>query len=350
MDSIKDNTDTPLRLLIVGAGGFTGGFIAEEALRRGFDTYAGIRASTSRKYLSDKRIKFIELDFENPDSLADSLSKTLPNGYKWDYIVYNLGATKCTNFTDFNRINYEYLRLFTEALKQADKVPTKMLYMSSLSAMGPGDEKDYTPFSETRIPMPNTRYGASKIKAEMWLATAGIPYVIFRATGIYGPREKDYFLMFKSIAAGFDFSVGLRKQLLSFIYVEDIAVAIFDALQKAPVGKTYIIAEERSYTQKEFRTLVAKELGQRFVIPIRIPLWGVYIVSLIAEKIGLLRGRPATLNRDKFHIMRQRNWSADISAARRDFAFNPSTSLKEGIQRSIKWYRENNWLGKPFIP
>ena len=332
------------RVLITGAGGFVGGFIVEESLKRGFETWAAVRRSTSREFLQDDRINFIELDFNNPESLAQTLNEALPQGEKWDYIIYNLGATKCANFADFNRINYEYLRAFTQALHDSGMIPKKLLYMSSLSVMGPGDEKNYTPFTTQRIPAPNTRYGASKLKAEMWLQTAGIPSIIFRATGIYGPHERDYFLMFKSINKGFDFSVGFRKQMLSFIYVDDLVKAMYDALEKAPAGKTYIIAEPRGYTQKEFRKLVADALGRKFVLPVQLPLWAVYAVSCIAEKIGVARNRPSTLNRDKFNIMKQRNWNADISDARADFGFAPATTLATGIRKSIEWYKDNGWL------
>lgn len=333
------------RVLITGAGGFVGGFIVEESLRRGFETWAAVRRSTSREFLQDDRINFIELDFNNPQTLAQTLNDALPQGEKWDYIIYNLGATKCTNFADFNRINYDYLRLFTDALFETGKVPDKFLYMSSLSALGPGDEKDFTPFNANSIPSPNTKYGASKLKAEMHLAmTPELPYIIFRATGIYGPHEKDYFMMLKSIKSGFDFSVGMRKQMLSFIYVRDLVEAMFEAIDKAPIGKTYLIAEDRSYTQKEFRKISAGELGKKLVIPMCMPIWAVYIVSVLAEKWGVLRMKPSTLNRDKFNIMKQRNWSVDISEARKDFGFTPKVDLKEGVKRSIRWYKENNWL------
>lgn len=333
------------RVLVVGAGGFVGSFIVEESLRRGYETWAAVRKRTSRVFLQDPRINFIELDYDDPSALANTLKETLSDDERWNYIIYNLGATKCTNFADFNRINYDYLRNFTDALIKCDKIPDKMLYMSSLSALGPGDEKGYTPFNSKSIPTPNTKYGASKLKAEMHLAmTPEIPHVIFRATGIYGPRETDYFMMFKSIKSGFDFSVGLRKQMLSFIYVEDLVEAMFMALDKAPTGKTYLIAEGRSYTQKEFREISSRELGKRFVIPMKMPIWAVYIVSFLAEKWGLLRMKPSTLNRDKFHIMKQRNWSVNIAEACEDFGFNPRVNLQEGVKRSIKWYRENKWL------
>lgn len=49
------------RVLITGAGGFVGGFIVEESLKRGFETWAAVRRSTSREFLQDDRINFIEL-------------------------------------------------------------------------------------------------------------------------------------------------------------------------------------------------------------------------------------------------------------------------------------------------
>lgn len=331
------------KILVVGAGGFAGGFLVEEGLNRGYEVWAGVRASTSRKYLTDPRIKFLELDFDDYDKLKEALSKAPVEG-RWDWIVYNLGATKCLSFSDFSKINYEYLRLFTDALNATDKVSGKLLYMSSLSAVGPGDEKEYTPFTEKMIPHPNTRYGASKLKAEMHLAMSGIPYIIFRATGIYGPRDKDYFLMFEAIKKGVDFSVGYKKQLLSFIYVEDLARAVYDALEKAPVGETYNVAEPRTYTQKEFRDIASKAVGKKHVVGIAMPLWGVKIVSAIAEKWGVARMKPSTLNRDKFNIMKQRNWAVDITKARESFGFSPKVDLREGVEKAVAWYKKEGWL------
>lgn len=333
------------RVLVVGAGGFAGGFICEECLRRGYATWAGVRATTSRKYLADERLKFVTLDFDSPESLAGDLREALPDS-KWDYVIYNLGATKCLNFSDFNRINYQYLQRFTDALKEAGMVPEKLLYISSLSAMGPGDEKGYTPYTEKMIPIPNTRYGASKLKAEMWLQTCGIPSIIFRATGIYGPRDKDYFLMFKTIGNGFDFSAGYGRQLLSFLYVEDLARACCDALEKSKTGQTYIVGHPRVYTQKEFRKLVGAAIGRKNVIPVALPLWTVKTVSGIAEKIGVAKGKPSTLNSDKYRIMAQRNWAIDINKAREGFGFDPQVDLPEGVERAAKWYIDEGWLSR----
>lgn len=331
------------KVLVAGAGGFVGGFIVEEGLRRGCEVWAGVRASTSRVYLTDPRIHFAELDFTSPASLADSLGKYAPEG-GWDYIVYNLGLTKALRFSDFNRVNHDLLRMFTEAIKELALVPRKFLYMSSLSVMGPGEPGSYAEFTEDMIPFPDTKYGASKLKAEMLLVSSGLDYIILRPTGVYGPRDNDYYLMYKSIGSGFDFSVGFKRQSLTFIYVTDLAKAVFDALEKAPCGNVYFISEKRSYSQKEYRRIVLDALGRGFALPVRVPLWGLKVVSVIAEKIGALRGKPSTLNRDKYHIMRQRNWNVSTRKAERDFGFKALVSLREGVKESVDWNKAHHRL------
>ncbi len=337
----KDNQQSVLagkRLLVVGAGGFIGGFICTEGIRRGMQVTAGVRQSTSRRYLTDTALDFLVLDYDDPAAMEHAVSESP----RWDYIIYNLGATKAATFPEFNLINYEYLRRFVEALKKTDHVPERFLYMSSLSALGPGDEKGYTPLDSSTVPNPNTRYGLSKVKAEQYLEyQSGMPYIIFRPTGVYGPHEKDYLMMVKSIDSHFDFGVGFKPQMLTFIYVDDLVTAMFDALVSGKVGKKYIISEERSYTQKEFRQIVADELGAKWVIPVRLPLWMTWVASYVAEKIGHLRARPSTLNRDKFKIMKQRNWNADVSDAQRDFGFKTRFSLRDGIRETVHAYREN---------
>ena len=57
------------KILITGASGFIGSFIVEKALELGFDTYAGIRSSSSKQYLKDERIKFVDLNLSDKESL-----------------------------------------------------------------------------------------------------------------------------------------------------------------------------------------------------------------------------------------------------------------------------------------
>ena len=79
-----------MTILITGASGFIGSFIVEEALRRGFETWAAVRGSSSRTYLTDERIHFIELDLSSEQALTDQLQ-----GHSFDYVVHAAGVTKC---------------------------------------------------------------------------------------------------------------------------------------------------------------------------------------------------------------------------------------------------------------
>ena len=103
-------------------------------------------------------------------------------------------------------------------------------------------------------------------------------------------------------------------------------------------NRKYIISENQAYTQKEFRNIVAKELGRKLVIPVKLPMWAVWTASAIAEKIAKMRCTTSTLNRDKFKIMAQRNWNADISDAVAEFGFSPKIDLREGIRRTVAAY------------
>ncbi|MDR1883652.1 MAG: NAD(P)-dependent oxidoreductase [Prevotella sp.] len=333
------------RILITGASGFIGSFLVEKALAKGYETWAGIRESSSREYLRDSRIRFIDLVFNDKDKLAGQLSEFASQHGKFDYIIHNAGVTKCLDPDDFDRVNFRYTANFIDALKTAGATPDKFILMSSLSAFGTGDEENYTSVKATDTPNPNTAYGKSKLKAETYLqATNGFPYIILRPTGVYGPREKDYFLMLKTVKSGLDVGAGFKPQHLTFIYVKDLVEAAYLALESKIQDGAYFVADGDVYTDKQYTQLVKETIGKKHVLSLKIPLWLLKIISAIAEDISGLRKKPSTLNRDKYKIMKQRNWECDIAPLVNDLHFSPGYNLKQGLKESLKWYMENGWL------
>ncbi|MDR2955170.1 MAG: NAD(P)-dependent oxidoreductase [Prevotella sp.] len=333
------------RILITGASGFIGSFLVEKALEKGYETWAGIRKSSSREYLQDSRIRFIDLNFSNKEKLVEQINEFLKDHGKFDYIAHNAGVTKCLNTADFDRINFQYTANFVDALKEANAVPEKFVLMSSLSAYGVGDEINYTPIKLSDTPNPNTAYGHSKLKAERYLqSTDNFPYIIFRPTGVYGPREKDYFLMVKTVKSGLDVGAGFKPQHLTFIYVKDLVDAIYSGLESEVKNKNYFVADGDVYTDKEYTQLVKECIGKKHVLRLKVPLWLLKIISIIAESISKWTKKPSTLNRDKYKIMKQRNWECDITPLVEDLSFSPRYNLKRGLEESVKWYKENGWL------
>ena len=228
-------------VLITGASGFIGSFIVEEALKRRFGVWAGIRSTSSKKYLKNRKIHFLELDFAHPNELRAQLSGHKGTYNKFDYIIHCAGVTKCSDKKTFDYVNYLQTKYFIDTLKALNMVPKQFIYISTLSVFGPVREKDYTPIEADDTPAPNTAYGFSKLKAELYIQSIpGFPYVIYRPTGVYGPRETDYFLMAKSIQKHVDFSVGFRRQDLTFVYVKDICLLYtFPSVRKYVLRVTF---------------------------------------------------------------------------------------------------------------
>ncbi len=329
------------KILVTGASGFIGSFIVEEALNRGFEVWAAVRRSSSRQFLSDERIHLIELNLQSERDLQQQLA-----GHDFTYVVHAAGVTKCLDKRDFFRINTEGTQHLVCAL-QAMHIPLKrFVYISSLSIMGAiREQQPYTEIREDDTPQPNTDYGLSKLQAEQWLqGQQGFPYVVLRPTGVYGPRERDYFMMAKSIKAHTDFAVGYRRQDITFIYVADVVQAVFLALEKGQTGRCYFLSDGEVYQSSTFSNLIRRELGNPWWIRITAPLWLLRVITFCGEYAGRLTGKVTALNNDKYNIMKQRNWRCDIEPARRELGFNPQVKLEEGVRRSIRWYLDNGWL------
>lgn len=213
-----------MNILVTGATGFIGSFIVEEAIKRGMNVWAAVRPTSSRKYISDPRINTIELDLGDKQRLKEQLG-----GHTFDYVVHAAGATKCLHKADFYRVNTDGTRHLADALVELRMPLRRFVFLSSLSVMGPvREQRPYADISVNDEPRPDTAYGMSKLKAERYLDSLdGFPVVTLRPTGVYGPREHDYFMMAQSIKKHTDFAAGLKPQDLTFIYVADVVQAVF---------------------------------------------------------------------------------------------------------------------------
>lgn len=335
-----------MKILITGASGFIGGFLVEEALRRGYDVWAGVRSSSSRTNLQDDRIHFIDLKYNNTEVLINQLEEFVAEYGAWDYIIHNAGLTKTPEKKNFFRVNTEYTINFIEALATAKCKPKKFLLMSSLSSYGQGDEKTFCPIRLDDPQKPDTAYGKSKLEAEKYLRRQNyFPYIILRPTGVYGPGEKDYFMEIKSIKSGLDFAVGTIPQRITFIYVKDLATVAFLALENETIrNRHYFVADGDVYTDESFARLIQDILQKKRVLHARIPLPLVNVACHCSEWIGKLLNKSMTLNTDKYIILKQRNWICDVEPLKKELNFTPAYPLRKGLEESIEWYTEKRWL------
>lgn len=335
------------RILITGASGFIGSTATDKALELGYEVWAGIRERSSRHYLQDERIRFIDLLYNDKEKLKEQLRAFTDKNGRFHHILHIAGLTKALHRADFDKVNYLHTRNLVEALTEIGALPDSFTLLSSLGAMGPGDECNYTPIGADQLPKPNTAYGKSKLKAENYLKSKsmeGFPYIILRPTGVYGPRDRDYLILMKAVKGGLDVGAGCKKQVLSFIHSEDLVQVIFTLIEKGISRREYLVADGDLYTDREFNAIVQQALEKKHVIRLKIPLFLVKPAAYISEKAAALFGKAATFNTDKYHIMKQRNWSCDTAPLKKDIGFIPKWRLKEGVHQTVEWYKKEGWL------
>jgi len=329
------------RILITGASGFIGSFFVEKALKLGYEIYAAIRETSDLSYLQDSRIIFFKANLSKKESIKEHIEKI----GRFDYIIHNAGLTKTCKKEMFDFVNYQITKNIIEVLTETNKIPDKFILISSLAAYGPGNSDTLKPIKISDEQKPVSFYGKSKLKTEKYLKSLNdFPYLIFRPTGVYGPREKDYFVMYKSIKKGIETYIGTKEQHITFIYVKDLVDVIFDAIKSDIINKSYFVTDLKSYTTKEFNNIVKKELNKK-TISIVMPTIIVKVIAFLSEKIScFLTKNVPTLNVEKFKEISEKNWLCDSTSLVNDFNYKPKYDLSKGLHETINWLKNKKLI------
>lgn len=324
------------RVLITGASGFVGYHLIVEALNSGLDVYASVRASSDVSHLKDLNLTFTNLEYSSIDALRKNLSDN-----KYDYIIHASGTTKAKNEAEYNRVNAEYSRNLGVAASES-KIE-KFVFVSSLAALGPSTKLQEVITDDTP-PIPVTSYGKSKLLAEQYLSSIkNLPLLTFRPTAVYGPREKDIFILFKSINIGLEPYIGRFNQQFSFIYVKDLASILVASLTSDLVDKNYIVSDGKTYDRyalADFSKAILKKRTLKFHLPIA----GVNAVASLLETIYSSSAKTPALNKEKMSELTAINWACSTDRLTHDLAFVPRYDLEAGLRETLLWYKENNWL------
>ena len=324
------------KVLITGASGFLGFHLIEAALEKNLDVYAGVRKSSDISHLSHLPISYAYLDLSSVDSLAKDMIES-----KYDYIIHAAGITKAKTQIQYNVVNADYSYNLGLAVQHAGIPLKKFIYISSLAAVGPLENMNEV-ITESTEPSPVTRYGKSKLLSEEKLQQLTVPLVILRPTAIYGPREKDLFLLFTMVKRGYEMYIGKAPQHLSFIYAKDMAALAINALTNSNNG-TYNISDGNNYTRYDFTRILKVEMKKK-TIKLHLPFSLVKLVGISLEKAGAVINKTPVINEDKLKELMGKNWVCSIEKAKRELNFNPLFNLEKGLKETVKWYRQFNWL------
>ncbi|WP_428331107.1 NAD-dependent epimerase/dehydratase family protein [Mucilaginibacter sp.] len=325
------------RVLITGASGFVGFHLISEAIKNNLEVFAAVRKSSKTDHLKVFDIKYTYPDFINVQALK---AEILEN--KYDYIIHAAGVTRARSQHEYNHINAAYTSNLAQAVVDSGVALKKFVLISSLAAIGPLNSLNGI-INEATSPNPVTAYGRSKLLGEENLKSfSSLNYTILRPTGVYGPRDKDIFILFKQISKGIEPYIGNIEQKLSLIYVTDLATAAVKALY-AGNKKAYILSDGNYYSRYEIGNISKEVLGRK-TIKIHLPVIFVKLIANIAEKFSSLSNKAAVLNIEKLNELMAINWYCDIEPAKTDLGFNPLHNLRSGVTETLKWYKANNWL------
>ncbi|MBU2552938.1 MAG: NAD(P)-dependent oxidoreductase [Bacteroidetes bacterium] len=332
------------KILITGASGFIGSFLVEEALKQGWEVWAGIRLTSIKTYLTNPAIHFIELDFSNEESMKELFVSFKRKSGTFDAIVHNAGITKTHKKHDFDLVNHQYTRNLINALILSGSTPKKFVYISSLAAFGPGNAQSGQPITSKDTPNPITYYGKSKLRAEQYISSlTNFPYLILRPTGVYGPREKDYLVMYKTINKHLETYIGTAFQQLTFLYIKDLARIIIAASASNISNKSYFITDGNKYTTKEFSAIVKAHLNKK-TITLVFPKAIVKSIAWSLEKLYAFFGSVPTLNTEKYKEISCTNWLCEGDEIWSDHSMEPKYDLKSGLKETIDWYKQEKML------
>lgn len=315
---------------LTGATGFIGYHLAKLLLSRGIKVTVLVR---DKSRLKDLDVAVLSGDITAPESLSVSADV--------DTVFHLAGLTKARKKQEYFNVN-EIGTANLVAAVERDVPDAHFVYMSSLAAIGPSPSLA-DPVTEDAAPHPVSSYGESKLAGEKHLLSSNLSFTIIRPPAVFGEGEKDIFTFIQMANRGFSLFPGSSERWFSLVYGPDLCEATVALCEKfRGERRFFFVAWERFISWGDFREAVGKALGKR-VRTIRIPLLSIYPIALIQEIISFFNGQPALLNLEKCREIVAPYWTCDVAKMKKA-GIAPATPLSEALEKTIQWYRNNNWL------
>lgn len=317
---------------MTGATGFIGSHLAEELIKRGYGVTCLVRKTSSLKWIEGRDVTLLYGDCEDEGSL-DRLAAD------FDYVFHLAGVTKAKRDEDFFCVNVKGTENLLRAVSARVRGLKRFVYLSSLAAAGPS--LNASPLNESAEAKPVSIYGKSKLEGEDVASRHKnvMPLTIIRPPAVYGPRDKDFYVLFRMLKKGFYPYWG--KCYYSLLYVDDLVRGlILSAESKEAEGGVYFLSDGNVYSNEDIVDEIARVLNTK-IVRMRLPKPLLSVVVGLTERLGK---RSSIINRDKLRELNYLYWVCDSSKAGRDFKFIPKVTIKEGIKWTADWYRIHQWL------
>lgn len=333
-----------MKLLVTGGAGFIGSAVVRLAISRGHEvinldalTYAACLENVAS--VSDSPLyRFEQADIRNLDALETIFAKHKPDA------VMHLAAESHVDrsidgpqaFIETNVMGTYNMLQAARSYWEASGKPESFRFhhistdevFGSLGATGKFTE--VTPYD------PRSPYSASKAGSDhlvrAWAETYGLPVVLTNCSNNYGPYhfpEKLIPVVILNALHGRPIPIyGNGENVRDWLYVEDHADALLLVLQKGQPNRSYNIGGENERSNLELVQTICKVLDR--LKPADAPY---------ADLIQFVTDRPG-------HDLR---YAIDPSRIRAELGWRPSVTVEEGLEKTVRWYLENEAWWQPLL-
>lgn len=322
-----------MKLLVTGGCGFIGNnFIRYWLSNHKTDliinldklTYAGHLSST-KDFKNNENYKFVKGDIRNP-IMVDRVM----NGV--DYVVHFAAESHVDRsilapaiFVQTNVLGTQVL--LDAALKHKIK---RFHHVSTDEVFGALSLETKVKFDESTPYNPHSPYSASKAGSDhlvrSYFDTFGLPVTITNCSNNYGPYqdpEKMIPRFITCLLTGQKVPVyGDGKYTRDWLYVEDHCRAIEAVLLKGKVGETYCVGGQTKDTNN-------LELTHKIL----------KLLNKDKSWIEYVKDRPG----------HDRKYAVDWTKINKDLGWKPLFDLDTWLEKTVTWYKENDWWWKPLI-
>jgi nucleoside-diphosphate-sugar epimerase len=326
-----------VRVLVTGATGFTGGHLARHLQRAGREVRVLVRRSDGTRPLDDAGLEVVAGDLTRPDTLREALAGVA--------IVYNIAALyrqAGLPRETYHRVNAQAVGDLVERAAAAGV--RRVVHCSTVGVHG---DVEHPPADEDAPLRPGDVYQDTKLEGERLgrdaAARTGIELTIVRPSGIYGPGDRRLAKLFRGVARRRFVVLGSGRIFYHLTYIDDL-VEGFRLAGDVPqaAGRTYILAGGEVTTLDELVRIVAEEAGVRNP-RLHLPVWPFWAAGALCEAVCRPLGIEPPIYRRRVDFF-TKSRAFRIDRARAELGFAPAVGVREGVRRTLAWYRAQGWL------
>jgi len=319
-----------MKCMVTGATGFTGGHLARALVRAGHEVRALVRPGSAYAELSGAGVEICEGQLT---SVADVIAAA--RGCEQIYHIAAVFRTAGHPDSYYREVNVGGTLNVLEAGRRHGC--ERVVHCSTGGVHGHVQDP---PADENYRLQPDDIYQQTKVEAEAEVAAAirkGQPVTVFRPGAIYGEGDLRFLKLFRSIQKRRFVMIGSGRTRLHMVHVADLVQGIIlcGSRQEA-LGQTFLLAGPEAPTLDEIAAITAEIVG----VPrprLHIPVWPVYTAGWLCEMICVPFGIDPPLHRRRVGFFTHHR-EFDIGKARRLLGYAPEISVRQGIERTVRWY------------